>query len=137
MEAVMSATIPIGPFSLATETAKEAVLVANTPAFLLERLRRDVSVQTVVSSTSSGEIMETLRTMLVQRITDPNQLVLAYVYLAAMASVIDPTDLQTMNQFSSLDLSNLEWGGAIRALILSEAVPTSTLEVQVAEKPRP
>jgi hypothetical protein len=133
----MSATVPVGPFSLLTEAAKEAVLIANTPAFLLERLRRDISAQTVADSMSSREIMDALRSLLAQRIAGASQLVLAYVYLAALASSIDARDATLLEQFRALELSNLEWGRAIRELIISEAVPTSTLEIQVADKPRP
>jgi hypothetical protein len=133
----MSASVQIGPFSLTTPSASEAVLVANTPTFLFDRLKKDVAVQTVVENMSAREIIDSLRDRLARPAKNPIELVLGYIYLIALASAIDPADVQTLEIFRSLDLSALEWGPAIRALILAEAVPTSTMEIQAADKPRP
>lgn len=131
----MSATASIGPFSLATDSAKEAVLVANTPSFLLDRLRKDVAVQTVLDNMSSAEIVTALREGLARPSRGPEELVTAYVYLVALSST-DPKDEVLWEEISSLDLSSLEWGNTIRALILAEAVPTTALEFSVCDKPR-
>jgi hypothetical protein len=135
MDASMSATASIGPFSLATDSAKEAVLVANTPSFLLDRLRKDVAVQTVLDNMSSAEIVTALREGLARPSRGPEELVTAYVYLAALSST-DPKNEVLWEEISSLDLSSLEWGNTIRALILAEAVPTTALEFSVCDKPR-
>jgi hypothetical protein len=131
----MSLTASIGPFSLATDSAKEALLVANTPAFLLERLRKDVAVQTVLDNMTGAEIVAALRDVLARAPKGPVELVPAYVYLVALSSA-DPQDRGLWKQISSLDLSGLEWGNTIRALISAEAVPTTTLEFSVCDKPR-
>jgi hypothetical protein len=130
METSMSATASIGPFSLATESAKEAVLVANTPSFLLDRLRKDVAVQTVLDNMNSREIVGALSDVLARPAKSPAELVPAYVYLVALSSA-DPQDVELWKQISSIDLSGLDWGNAIRRLISAEAVPTTTLEVPV------
>lgn len=135
MEANMSAIASIGPFSLATDSAKEAVLVANTPSFLLDRLRKDIAVQTVLDNMSSAEIVTALRDALTRAPKGPAELVPAYIYLVALSSA-DPQDQELWKQISSIDLSGLEWGNAIRAMILAEAVPTTTLEFAVCDKPR-
>jgi hypothetical protein len=126
----MSATASIGPFSLATATAKEAVLVANTPSFLLDRLRKDVAVQTVLDNMGSADIVVALREILNRPPKNPAELVPAYVYLVALSSA-DPQDEQLWKQISALDLSGLEWGDTIRTIIAAEAVPTTTLELPV------
>ena len=128
----MSAT-SIGPFSLATDSAKEAVLVANTPSFLLDRLRKDVAVHTVVDNMSGAEILAALRLALAKPAKDPSETVLAYVFLVALSSV-DPNDVELWKQISSVDLSGLEWGDVIRALISAEAIPTTALEVSVCQQ---
>jgi|SRR5580658_8249300 hypothetical protein len=130
METSMSTAASIGPFSLATDSAKEAVLVANTPSFLLDRLRKDVAVQTVLDNMSSREIVGALSDALARPAQSPAELVPAYVYLVALSSA-DPQDVELWKQISSVDLSGLDWGNAIRLLISAEAVPTTTLEVSV------
>jgi len=127
MEAIMSTPASIGPFSLATDSAKEAVLVANTPSFLLDRLRKDVAVQTVLDNLTSGQIVASLRDVLARHPKEPAELVPAYVYLVALSSA-DPQDEALWREISSIDLSGLEWGNTIRTLISAEAVPTTTLE---------
>jgi hypothetical protein len=135
METGISATASIGPFSLATPSAKEAVLVANTPSFLLDRLRKDVAVQAVLDNLSSTEIVTALSEVLARPPKSPAELVPAYVYLVALSSA-DPQDSELWKQISSVDLSGLEWGDAIRTIISTEAVPTTTLEFAVCNKQR-
>jgi hypothetical protein len=130
----MSTAPSIGSFSLATPSAQEALLIANTPVFLLNRLRKDVAVQTVLDNMSSEEIVAALHNALARVPSSPVELVPAYVYLTALSSV-DPQDEGLLREISSLDLSRLEWGDAIRSMILAEAVPTITLEIPACGKP--
>jgi hypothetical protein len=133
MEASMSVTASIGPFSLATDSAKEAVLVANTPSFLLDRLRKDVAVQIVLDNMTGSQIVAALRDALARQPKSPSELVPAYVYLVALSSA-DPKDEALWTEISSLDLSGLEWGDTIRALISADAVPTTALEFSVCDQ---
>jgi hypothetical protein len=126
----------IGPFSIVTPSVKEAVLIANTPSFLLDRLRRDVSVQTVASNMSGAEIVTALRNTLAHAPDDVIEIVLAYIYLVALSSS-DPQDGELWKQILSVDLSNLDWGSAIRALMSAESVPTTTLELSANGSPCP
>lgn len=132
METSMNVTASIGPFSLATDSAKEAVLIANTPSFLLDRLRKDVAVQTVLDNMNSREIAGALSEVLSRPAKSPAELVPAYVYLVALSSA-DPRDEALWEQISSIDLSGLEWGDTIRAIISAEAVPTTALEFSVGD----
>ncbi len=127
----MSAMPLIGPFALVTASAKEAVLIANTPSFLLNRLRKDIAVQTVMDNMGSTEILDALRDILAHHPEDPSTMVLAYVYLVALSSA-DPQDVELWKQISAIDLSRLEWGNAIRTLISAEAVPTTTVEFSMS-----
>lgn len=117
----------IGPRGIATATAKEAVLVANSPSFLLDRLRKDIAVRYVLDSMTLPGIVEALRTGLRTRPDDPSSLVVLYVYLVAL-SASDPADRDIWKQIESLDLSRLEWGEVIRKLIMADAIPTTTME---------
>ena len=112
------------------------MLVANTAAFLLDRLRKDIAVQYVLDSMRPAEIVSALREALAHPPNDASELVPRYVYLAAL-STIDPKDQELWKQILSLDLSQLEWGEAIRRLIRVEAVPTTTLDFSLSSPPRP
>jgi hypothetical protein len=137
MEAISGTASPaIGPRDIATSSAKEAVLIANTPAFLLERLRKDIAVQYILDSMSGREIVRTLSEALASPPKDPSEIVPLYIYLVALSSV-DPEDQELWNQIRSLDLSHLEWGEAIRRLIYAAAVPTTTLDFALSSPPRP
>jgi hypothetical protein len=136
MEASMNAAASIGPFSIITPSAKEAVLIANTPSFLLDRLRKDIGVQTIVDNMSGADIVAALSATLAHPPKDPSEMVLAYVYLAALASS-DPLDAELRKKISSLDLANLEWGNVIRSVILAEAVPTTTGQFSGCDNLRP
>jgi hypothetical protein len=126
----------IGPRGIATATAKEAVLVANTPSFLLDRLRKDMAVQYVLDNMKLPEIVQSLQAGLANLPADPAALVALYIYLAAL-SATDPQDQKTWKQIKSLDLSRLEWGNVIRNLISVDAVPTTTMEVMLPAPYRP
>jgi len=120
----------IGPRAIATASAMEAVLVANTPSFLLDRLRKDIAVQYVLDNMSPPEIIKVLREALARPVQDVTEIVPRYVYLAAL-STVDPQDQALWQQILSLDLSNLEWGEPIRRLMRAEAVPTTSLEFEL------
>lgn len=125
----------LGVLQLATPSAKEAVLVANTPGFLLNRLRRDTAVQTVIDTMSFDNIVMALRDSLSHAPSNALDLVPSYIYLTAL-SVANPTDINDLDKISSLDLSNLEWGNAMRSMILAEAIPTTTKDIHVCNGPR-
>lgn len=97
----------IGPRDVATPSAKEAVLIANTPVFLLDRLRKDVAVQYVLDSMTPPEIVRALSESLARPVRDASELVPRYVYLVAL-STVDPQDQELWKQILSLDLSQLE-----------------------------
>lgn len=121
---------------ITTPSAKEAVLVANTPSFLFDRLRRDSAVQFVIDKMKPSEILEALRKGLATPPSDAVSLVPLYVYLVALAS-IDPGEREIWAEIRMLDLSHLEWGTAIRNLIFATAVPTITLEFTLASPLKP
>jgi hypothetical protein len=136
MAARINPVVSSGPFSITTASAQEAVLVANTPSFLLDRLRRDVAVQTVAANLTGKETVSALRGALDPAPQSVLGIVAAYVYLVAL-SYSDPQDVELWKEIDELDLSNLEWGDAIRRLISAESVPTITKEFSASDKPCP
>lgn len=110
------------------KTANEAVLVANTPSFLFDRLRRDAAVDYVSKTLPASEILENLRFS----VTEPlnvQDVVLGYVYLVALT--MKPST-EVWPVLERLDLSRLEWGSEIRALMKAEAIPTSHVVMATA-----
>jgi hypothetical protein len=85
---------------------------------------------------SPQEIVRALRVTLSHPVQEVSEIVPRYVYLAAL-STVDPQDQDVWNQIMSLDLSQLEWGEAIRRLIRVEAVPTTTFDFSLAGPTRP
>lgn len=130
METTSSSGPAIGPRGIATPSAKEAVLIANTPAFLLERLRKDIAVQYVLDNMSIRQIVKALSDGLARPPKDVVEIVPLYVYLVALSS-LDPKEQDLWKEIRSLDLSKLEWGEPIRRLILAAAIPTTTLDFQL------
>lgn len=120
---------------IVTSSAKEAVLVANTPSFLLDRLRKDTAVRFVLDQMKPSAIVAAIRDGLANPPRDAVSLVPLYVYLAALSST-DPNDQETWTEFRGLDLSRLEWGEAIRNIILATAVPTTTLDFTLSPSPK-
>jgi hypothetical protein len=112
--------------SLDLSNANEAVLVANTPFYLLDRLRKDSSVAHLAQSLSSAAILDELRDLSAidpQRVQD---IVQRYVYLAALA-MKDPREVWPgLNQ---IDLRKLEWGEQLRAMIEAQTVATSRVVI--------
>jgi hypothetical protein len=119
----------IGPqHPMLTPTAKETVLVANTPTFLLDRLRRDSAVQYVLASMKPPEIVNCLQSRLDNPLTDATKLVILYVLLVAL-SATDPADQETWRRINALDLSHLEWGEVLKRLIRADAIPTTVSSI--------
>lgn len=110
------------------------MLIANTPSFLLDRLRKDIAVQTVLDQMTAKEIVGALEEAINGAPKSANEMVSAYVYLVALSGA-DPQDVEIWKTISALDLSGLEWGDAIRSIILAEAIPTVSLEIPVCKKP--
>jgi hypothetical protein len=133
MAAHINQIVSTGPFSITTASAQEAVLVANTPSFLLDRLRKDVAVQTITANLGGREIVSALRSALTPRPDGVLGIVTAYVYLVAL-SYSDPQDAELWKEIAALDLSSLEWGDTIRGLIVAESVPTITMDLSASDK---
>lgn len=106
-----------------TPTAKEAVLYANTAAYLYERLKRDTSVSYISHDFSTEEILRWLEEKTRNAPNDPLELVRIYVFLTALSTKNDLNNFR--EKFEGLDLKHAEWGDQIRQMILSEMVPTT------------
>jgi hypothetical protein len=105
-----------------TPTAKEAVLYANTPGYLYDRLKKDTSVSYVAHELSTEDILRKLEAVSHKAQESALALVQTYVFLTALSLKDDL--LQHRSQFEALDLKRVEWAEQIRQLILHESIPT-------------
>ena len=110
-----------------TSSAKEAILYANTPTFLLDRLRKDASVRQLLDTHSPEEILGMLKES--GRVQSPLELTRKYVLLVALLT----SDWENRwKAAETVNVDDLEWGGIITNLAQAEDVPT-TYEVVVSQ----
>jgi hypothetical protein len=110
--------------TLDMSNANEIVLVANTPSYLLDRLRKDASVAHIAQTMPTSEILSELR---ISSAIDPQRVqdvVQRYVYIAALA-MKDPSEIWP--SFGGIDLQKLEWGDQLREIIKAENVATNRI----------
>jgi hypothetical protein len=118
------------PKLLDTQSAKEAVFFANTPTFLLDRLRKDTSVSYVASVLPTEKIIDVIRDLCSSPPKEPIDVVRAYIFLISLALKDDVERFK--GKLEAIDLSSLQWGSQIRAKIIAERVPTHVTEVRFA-----
>jgi hypothetical protein len=107
-----------------TDSAKEAVLFANTPSYLLERLRKDSAVQILQHGCAPGCLFEMLSESGPTK--DALDVVRKYLLLVAITTSNWPDRWENL---SKLDLSDLEWGDTLLELMRAESIPTQTINV--------
>ena len=118
----------LNPEFIETPTTKEVVLFANTPTFLLDRLRKDTSASYVSHELSTDELLDKLRDVCSQPLSSPSNLILAYVLLAALSIKDDRKDHSA--KLDAINLSKLQWGDAIRKMINEPEPSNNYLEVK-------
>jgi len=106
-----------------TSAAKEAVLYANTAAYLYERLKKDASVSYVAHELSTEDILTLIQEQSGKTPESPLELVRLYVLLVALSIKDDLNAYRS--KFEALDLKHVEWAEQLRQMILNEKVPTT------------
>jgi hypothetical protein len=102
-----------------TQSAKDAVLYANTPSYLLEKLKRDAAVQNLVHKNPPSELLDLLSRL--APASNVLEIARKYVLLVALATSSLPDKWDSL---SALDLSDLEWGKLILRIAQAQDVPT-------------
>jgi hypothetical protein len=110
--------------TLDLRNANETVLVANTPSYLLDRLRKDNAVAQIAQTLPTAAILATLRESSARDPERVQDVVQRYVYLVA-ASMKDPSEIWP--ELAEINLRKLEWGDQLRDLIRAENVATSRI----------
>jgi hypothetical protein len=112
-----------------TPSVKEVLLFANTPSFLISRLRKDGATSYLVQVLSTEESIGLLRKL--EHPQDITELLWAYVLMASFFLRDDIIGFQS--DINALDLSQIQWGTEIRRDLLSEITPTNFHKVEYAE----
>jgi hypothetical protein len=115
--------------SVETTGAQEAVLFANTPSYILARIRKDSSASYVASKLSTAQILQTLGEMVNCPIADVHELVQFYVFLVSLTMKNDVNKFA--RELKSLDLRSVQWGAEILDSILNEQTPTTVSTVTI------
>jgi hypothetical protein len=111
-----------------TQSAKSAVLYANTPTYLLDKLKRDAAIQTLLHGTPAQELLRLLRDA--GPAVDALDIARKYVILVALASSNLPGKWEAL---SGLDLSDLEWGKLILKMAQAHEIPTHQAFTDVSD----
>src|SRR5262245_32510598 len=102
-----------------TPTAKEAVLFANSPSYILNRLRKDSSALYVVGTLNTVQTIEAIEKIADAPVADVHELVRFYVLLSSLA-LRDDTNL-FREQLRALKFGQIQWATEILGMILQEA----------------
>jgi len=106
-----------------TPTAKEAVLFANSPSYILNRLRKDSSALYVTRTLNTTQTIEAIQKLADSPVTDIHELVKFYVLLSSLA-LRDDTN-QFREQLRALNFGQIQWASEILEIIFQDSTPTS------------
>jgi hypothetical protein len=111
----------------------QVFLLANTPLFVVRKLKADPFVLQMAQRHGSHEIMQSLMVSLSKKPTSLKQAVLPYVYLVALA--IKP-DLQALNVARRLDGQHHDWYNYVANALFQMTPSVSATNVN-ADTPKP
>jgi hypothetical protein len=118
-------------FEEATLTqAAEMYAVANTPLFLVRKLREDSAASEISASFDGATILEELKKALLSAPRTPDEYVRPYVYLVALAQKSDNQFLQ--QALSLAGHERWDWFDYIASVLLETHVATGNQEVIAA-----
>jgi hypothetical protein len=108
--------------------AETALSVANTPLFLLRKLRSDAVVVEIARDLHDEELLNALRTAAQHEPTNIRESVLPYVYLVAVAL---KGKRALLEQAANVDAPHAKWFKYISSFLLQSFVPTSRKTISI------
>jgi hypothetical protein len=109
--------------------ASRAFAVANTPLFLIRKLRQDPTVQEISKSFSGEDILSHLRDALARAPQTLAEYAIPYAYLVALA--LKP-EARYINAALSLDVPpGWDWVDYIRRVLAATYSPTSQASIRI------
>jgi hypothetical protein len=112
--------------------ASQTYAVANTPLFLIAKLRADASVQRIAKSHSGEDILKQLH----QAVSKTPSTLIDYVfpYVCIVALSMKESDIYLRGVAESADIQRWEWLDYIRRVLLQTYLPTSDSVVTAPKK---
>jgi hypothetical protein len=111
-----------------SRNAEAAFVLANTPLFLLRKLRSDPVVRDMALNLSDDELISALRAAVSQRPTDIREAVLPYLYLVALSI---KGNVATLKQAVEIDAPHAQWFKYIGGYLLQSFSPSTTQTVSI------
>jgi hypothetical protein len=109
-------------------SAEAAFVTANTPLFLLRKLRSDPVVRAMALDLSEDEIISALRSAVGQKPTDIREAVLPYLYLVALSI---KGKVAPLKQAVDIVAPHAEWFKYIGNYLLQSFTPSTTQVVSI------
>ena len=106
--------------------AEFVLAAANTPLFVLRKLRKDRLVITLAQTFEKEELFRRMRAALRAKLRSHTDVVRPYVYLVALSM---KGDLSYLNRAQKIPAKKHKWFGYIANFLADEFVPTSQLKV--------
>jgi hypothetical protein len=120
--------------NLSYRNAASALLLANTPLFLLRKLQSDSAVAETARNLTDDGIMRALKMSAQQQPTGISEEVLPYVYLVALSL---KGNRALLKQAADIDVPYAEWFKYIANYLVKSGTPTSTKTVSIILSPKP
>jgi hypothetical protein len=117
--------------SVDLSSAQSAFMVANSPLFLLRKLRDDPTVATIARRSRGATILSQLRRSLSREPRALHTAVVPYVYLVALS--MQP-DIKYLREASALPAPHHAWYTYLSGVLLQSYKPTTVQMVTVPSK---
>jgi hypothetical protein len=103
--------------------AESAFAVANTPLFLMRKLRSDPTIALLARKRRGEELLASLRDIAGKEPQDPREFVLPYVYLVALSL---KQDLSHLREAATIAQPYADWYRYIGDYLVQSTIPTET-----------
>lgn len=116
-------------------TPVEAYAVANTPLYLIRKLRETEEVGELVRTKSGDQIFELLRQATAKHPVEPMDYVAPYMCLVALSMKSDDNYLKAAGALPNT--ANWDWFDYIRQVLIEATIPTERVVLAASAKPTP
>jgi len=108
-----------------TPSARETVVISNTPSFLMHRLRADAAVQQAVDTHSSDELLQYIQALSDRGPTSPEELTGFYIAIIALCL---KADAKKWRALKALSLDKIQWAWEIVSMLDSDRIAAYTAD---------
>ena len=112
--------------------ASLALAVANTPLFLLRKLRADPCVSEIASSFDGDSIVQEIHRLACSDVRDATDYVRPYVYLVALSFLSDIKFLRAATRIKGTN--KWDWFNYINRVLLETYIPTERVKLDAPQK---